>query len=42
MEYADSLIAAKKGVFGEDGNSWNIKEMSEDEIFKAIVSEIEK
>ena len=40
-EYADSEFEARKGLFGEDGEMFYIEEMTEDEIFDAIVSEIE-
>ena len=41
VEYADTLGAAEKGIFGEDGDFWYIDEMTEDEIYEAIVNEIE-
>lgn len=41
IEYADSLDSAKKNVFGEDGDLFYMDEMSEDEMFTAMVTEIE-
>ena len=41
-EYADSLDEAKKHLFGEDGELFYVDEMTEDEIYEAIVNEIEE
>lgn len=40
VEHADTLSDAKKNFF-EDGDLFYIDEMSEDEIFDAIVNEVE-
>lgn len=41
IEYADNLEMAKKGVFGEDGDLFYMDELSEDEMFEAMIKEIE-
>lgn len=41
IEYADNLEMAKKGIFGEDGDLFYMDEMSEDEMFEAMIGEIE-
>ncbi|MBQ8559057.1 MAG: hypothetical protein IJ439_03630 [Tyzzerella sp.] len=42
IEYADNLELAKKGIFGEDGDLFYMDEMSESEMFEAMVREIEE
>lgn len=41
IEYADSFELAKKNIFGEDGGLFYLDEMDEDEMFKAMIREIE-
>lgn len=41
IEYADNLENANKGIFGEDGDLFYMDELSEDEMFNAMVQEIE-
>lgn len=40
IEYADNIEMAKKGIFGEDGDLFYMDEMSEDEMFEAMLEEI--
>ena len=40
-EYADSINDAKKGLFSEDGDAFYIDEMSENDIFNALIKEVE-
>lgn len=42
IEYADNLEMARKGVFGEDGDLYCMDEMSESEMFEAMIREIEE
>ena len=42
IEYANNIDMAKKGIFGEDGNLFYMDEMSEDEMFNAMVSEMKR
>lgn len=41
IEYADNLENANKGIFGEDGDLFYMDELSEDEMFTAMIQEIE-
>lgn len=41
IEYADDIESAKKGIFGEDGELLNMDDMNADEMYEAIIEEIE-
>lgn len=41
IEYADDIESAKKGIFGEDGELFYMNDMNEDEMYEAMVEEIE-
>lgn len=41
VEYADNLELAKKNVFGEDGDLFYMDEMDVEEMFQAMLEEIE-
>ena len=41
VEYEESSDRAQKGLFGEDGDMFYPEEMTEEELFQAIVREIE-
>ena len=41
IEYADDIESAKKGIFGEDGELFYMNDMNEEEMYEAIVEEIE-
>lgn len=40
LEYADNMELAQKGIFGEDGDLFYMDEMTEDEMFEAMLKEI--
>ena len=41
LEYAENLELAKKNIFGEDGDLYYMDTLDEEEMFKAMLSEIE-
>ena len=41
LEYAENLEQAKKNIFGEDGDLFYMDTLDEEEMFKAMLSEIE-
>lgn len=41
IEYADDIKSAKKGIFGEDGELFYMSDMNEDEMYEAMIEEIE-
>lgn len=40
IEYADNIEAAKKGIFGEDGDLFFMDELNENEMLDAMVKEM--
>lgn len=41
VEYSDNIELAKKGIFGEDGDLFYMDEMDEEQMFDAMIEEIE-
>ena len=42
LEYADNVECAMKNIVGEDGDLFYLDELNQDQMYKAMVSEIEE